>query len=180
MTIYYIHGVCQRQKLIDFPHLLEELDNEKNKDVNISKLKAGSQICIYWICKYCKNSYKRCPNLRTRNNCSCPNKECMLKKRSETNNKKFGWEPKYNLPERVIKERIVVEADGEEIWNDLPTELKLGKYQISSHGRLKNKKTQQISLVKPNSHGYVYCKLSIDDGSATCSCCQNIHIKSRE
>ena len=152
------------KKLIDFPHLLEDLDNERNKDIDISLLQAGSNIGIYWICSYCNNSYKRCPNQRTRNNSGCPKKECMLKKRSETNNKKFGWKPKYNLPERVVKERNIIEDD-DEIWKDLPSDLKLNKYQVSSHGRLKNKKTQKVSCAKPNLHGYVYCQLSLDDSS---------------
>ena len=151
--------------LADFPHLLEELDNERTKDIDISKLKAGSNIGIYWICDYCKDSYKRCPNQRTRNNCACPNRKCMLKKRSETNNKKFGWEPKYDLPERIVKERDVVENDGEEIWKDFPSELKLGKYQVSSIGRIKNIETQYVFNRKPNMSGYIQTQILLDDNT---------------
>lgn len=153
------------KKLTDFPHLLKDLDNEKNKDIDINKLKAGSNIGINWICSYCNETYKRCPNHRTRDNSACPKRECMLKKRSKTNNEKFGWEPKYDLPVRVVKERNIVEDDGEEIWKDLPPELKLNRYKISSHGRLKNKRTQNISLLHPNMVGYIYNRLCLDDNS---------------
>ncbi len=151
--------------LTDFPHLLEELDNEKNKDIDISELQAGSNRDIYWICNYCNDSYPRCPNHRTRLNCACPKRECMLKKRSQTNNEKFGWEPKYHLPERVVKEREKKEDNGEEIWKDLPPELKLSKYQVSSYGRIKKIGTQYIFNGKPHITGYVRTNLLLDDGT---------------
>lgn len=151
--------------LIDFPHLLKELDNEKNKDIDISELQAGSNIDIHWICNYCNDSYLRCPNHRTRNNSGCPKRECMLKKRSQTNHEKFGWEAKYDLPKRVVKERDIKEDDGEEIWKDLPPELKLSKYQVSSHGRLKNIKTKHIYKNTARPDGYIYHKLFLDDNS---------------
>ncbi len=34
--------------LTEFPHLLKELDNERNGDIDISKLHAGSNTDIYW------------------------------------------------------------------------------------------------------------------------------------
>ena len=158
-------GSVKGKLLIEFPHLLQELDNEKNKEIDISELQAGSNVDIYWICNYCNDSYKRCPNHRTRNNSGCPKRDCMLKKRSQTNNERFGWEPKYHLPQRVVKERDVKGDDGEEIWKDLPPELKLSKYQVSSQGRLKNKQTQRIFKVKPHIHGYISKRLILDDNS---------------
>lgn len=153
------------KKLTDFPHLIEELDKDKNKDIDINSLKAGSNIVLHWICKYCKDSYERCPNKRTRANESCPKRECMLLKRSATNNERFGWEAKYHLPDRVIKERVVVKYSGEEVWKNIPSDLKLSRYQVSSKGRLRNVKTQRILEVKPQSHGYICSALVCDDTS---------------
>jgi hypothetical protein len=154
--------------LIDFPHLLNELDNERNTDIDISKLKAGSNLDIYWICNYCNDSYLRCPNQRTSRNSGCPKRECMLRKRSQTNNDKFGWEAKYQFPKRVVKERNILEDNGEEIWKDLPPEIKLSKYQVSSYGRMKNKQTQNIFKVKPRPDGYISKQLILDDDRITC------------
>ena len=137
--------------LSEFHDIIKEIDLTHHKDLNVSKIQAGSnKIVLNWICIYCKKSYKRNINSRIRNNCCCPKKECMLLKRSKTNNENWGWTPKYHLNKRVINKKEIPEPSENdiEIWKDLPQEFLLSKYQISNLGRIKNKKTQYILTQK--------------------------------
>ncbi len=124
------------------------------------------------MCVYCKETYKRNVNSRVRSNCCCPKKECMLLKRSKTNNENFGWIPRYHSPKRDVPIKKVPEpAENDlEAWKDLPIELLLSRYEISNLGRLKNKK-QLVLTQKPGLNGYVSNSLYLDDG--IWSCCES-------
>ena len=91
--------------LSEFPDIIKEIDLTKHENLNVSEIKAGSNIIFNWICIYCKETYERNINSRIRSNCCCPKKECMLLKRSKTNNEKFGWTPKYKITKRIINEK---------------------------------------------------------------------------
>ena len=153
--------------LSEFPHIIKEIDLTKHVDLDTSKIQAGSnKIILNWICIYCKESYKRNVNSRIRTNCCCPKRECMLLKRSKTNNENFGWEPKYHLDKRVIIDKKEIPELSEkdvEIWKDLPQELLLSKYQVSNLGKIKNKRTQYILTQNPRKDGYISNNLLLDD-----------------
>ena len=155
--------------LSEFPNIVKEIDLTKHVDLDTSKIQAGSnKIILNWICIYCKESYKRNINSRIRSNNCCPKKECMLLKRSKTNNETFGWEPKYHLDKRVIinkKEIPELNENDEEIWKDLPQELLLSKYQVSNLGRIKNKRTEYILTQNPRKDGYVSNSLFLDNNT---------------
>lgn len=60
-------------KLIEHsPHLLEEWDYEKNKDIDINKITHGSKKKIWWECIKEKHSWDASPNERTNNKTGCP------------------------------------------------------------------------------------------------------------
>lgn len=50
------------------------------------------------------------------------------------------------------------------IWKDLPSSMKLSKYQISTYGQVRNKITQKILNYAANEMGYIRVKLYRDDG----------------
>lgn len=156
--------------LSDFPDIVKEIDLVKHIDLDVSKIQAGSnKLILNWICIYCKETYQRNINSKIRNNSCCPKKECMLLKRSKTNNEKFGWTPKYNLDKRIIIDKKIIPKSSEndiEIWKDLPPELLLSKYQISNLGRIKNKRTQYILTQNPRKDGYISCGLFLDDNKS--------------
>lgn len=52
----------------------------------------------------------------------------------------------------------------EEEWRDIAIELGFSRYQVSSLGRLRNKKTMRISQAKPNQGGYIRVALVHDSG----------------
>jgi hypothetical protein len=154
--------------LSDFPNIVREIDLNKHTDIDVSKIQAGSNKILNWICIFCKEGYQRNVNSRVRSNCCCPKKECILLKRSKTNNEKFGWTPKYNLDKRVITSKKEIPEPSEndiEIWKDLPPELLLSKYQVSNLGRIKNKRTQYILTQNPRKDGYISNSLSYDDNT---------------
>lgn len=155
--------------LSDFPEIVKEIDIGKHTGLNISKIQAGSnKIVLYWICQYCGESYERNINSRIRGNSCCPKRECMLSKRSKTNNDNFGWTPKYQIPKRVVKEKQIIPEPSEddiEVWKDLPNDLMLSKYEISTLGNLRNKRTQYILSNKPRKDGYITRNLFLDDDS---------------
>ena len=154
--------------LSDFPDIVKEIDTTKHKDLDFSKIQAGSnKIVLNWICIYCKESYKSNINKRTRGS-ACSKNECMLLKRSKTNNDKFGWVPKYNIDKRIIldKKNILEPFKNDiEEWRDLPHELLLSKYQISNLGRLKNTRSEYILSQHPRKDGYVSNTLFLDDNT---------------
>lgn len=156
--------------LSEFPNIIKEIDLTKHVDLDTSKIQAGSnKIILNWICIYCKESYKRNVNSRIRTNSCCPKRECMLLKRSKTNNENFGWEPKYHLDKRVIIDKKEIPEPNEndvEIWNDLPQELLLSKYQVSNLGRIKNKRTQYILTQNPRKDGYIRNNFLLDDNTS--------------
>jgi hypothetical protein len=53
--------------------------------------------------------------------------------------------------------------DDPEEWRNLPENLLLSKYQVSSLGRIKNVKSGHILSTKSNKGGYVCCTLFLDD-----------------
>lgn len=53
----------------------------------------------------------------------------------------------------------------QEEWRQLPVELQLSKYQVSSLGRIKNIGTEHILSTKPNNYGYVCCNLYLDNNT---------------
>ncbi len=56
-----------------------------------------------------------------------------------------------------------------ETWKDIPKEQKLSRYQISSEGRLKNKRSSYILNPKPNKDtGYISATIKTDDGKQRC------------
>jgi hypothetical protein len=154
--------------LSDFPEIVAQLDLSKHKDIDCSEIKAGSNQKLNWICEYCNENYLRNPNERVKRLSGCPKKECMLLKRSKTNNERFGWTPKYDLSKREITENkinTIQELSIEDIeeWSDIPEELLLSKYKISSLGRIKNKQTRRILSIKPVSDGYIRTNLSLNN-----------------
>jgi hypothetical protein len=162
-------GSVKGKFLSDFPDIVKEIDLTKHKDLDISKIQAGSnQVILNWICIYCKESYQRNINQRTRGSSACPKNECMLLKRSKTNNEKFGWTPKYKLDKGIVldKKEILEPSENDiEEWREIPTELLLSKYQISNLGRIKNKRTQYILSQNPRKDGYVSNTLFLDDNT---------------
>jgi len=155
--------------LSEFPNIVKEIDLTKHVDLDTSKIQAGSnKIILNWICIYCKESYKRNVKSRIRTNSCCPKRECVLLKRSKTNNENFGWEPKYHLNKRVVIDKKEIQEPNEkdiEIWKDLPQDLLLSKYQVSNLGRIKNKRTQYILTQNPRKDGYVSNSLLLDDNT---------------
>ena len=145
--------------LSEFPNIVKQIDFNYHKDLDVSKVQAGSnKIVLNWICIYCKESYKRNINSRVRNNSCCPENECMLLKRSNTNNINLGWTPKYNLDKRIIvnKREVLEPSENDiEIWKELPQYLLLSKYQISNLGRIRNKRTQYTLSENPRLEGYI-------------------------
>ena len=163
--------------LCEFPELVSELDLRYHKNLDVSKIKAGSNTKLNWVCKICNETYLRYPNHRTRDNSACPKRECVLIKRTNTNSDKFGWEPKYHLPKRepVIKKEVPEPSDSDvEIWKEIPKEMALSKYLISSLGRIKNKRMNHIHSQKPQSNGYDKKTLYIDNGKNKCFCIHRI------
>jgi HNH endonuclease/NUMOD4 motif len=53
--------------------------------------------------------------------------------------------------------------DDPEEWRNLPKNLQLSKYQVSSLGRIKNVKSGHILSSKPRKDGYIGCSLYLDD-----------------
>ena len=153
--------------LSEFPDIVKELDLIKHVNLDTSKIRAGSSKILNWICIYCKESYKRNMNSRIGKNNCCPKKECMLLKRSKTNNEKFGWVPKYHLDQRIaVKKEIPEQLENDiEIWKDLPNELLLSKYQISNLGKIKNKRTEYILTQTPRKDGYISNYLRLDNNT---------------
>lgn len=155
--------------LSEFPNIIKEIDLTKHVDLDTSKIQAGSnKIILNWICIYCKESYKRNVNSRIRTNSCCPKRECMLLKRSKTNNENFGWEPKYHLDKRdIIDKKEIPEPSEKDIenWKDLPQDLLLSKYQVSNLGKIKNKRTQYILTQNPRKDGYISNNLLLDDNT---------------
>lgn len=150
--------------LSDFPEIVKHIDMSKHINLDTSKIQAGSnKIILNWICVYCKESYKRNVNQTVSGSC-CPNKECIMLKRTKTNNERFGWNPRIN--KRMVKERREVQPKNDndiEIWKDLPSELLMSKYQVSNLGRIKNKKTQYILTQNPRPDGYIRNSLHLDN-----------------
>lgn len=155
--------------LSEFHDIVKEIDLSKHKELDISKIRAGSnKIVLDWICIYCKESYKRNINSRIRTNSCCPKKECILLKRSKTNYENLGWIPKYQIPKRIIVDKIRIPEPSKndiEEWRDLPEVLMLSKYQISNLGRIKNKRTQYILTQNPRKDGYIQNFLFLDNNA---------------
>ena len=153
--------------LTDFPEIVKDLDLSQHKDLDLSKIQAGSnKIILNWICNYCKEIYQENVNHRCGSNCACPKKECMLLKRSKTNNENFGWSPRYQEPKRIVIEKQIVPEPSEkdiEEWRELPADLLLSKYQISNLGKIRNKKNNYVLSQKPRSDGYVANGLFLDN-----------------
>lgn len=57
-----------------------------------------------------------------------------------------------------------------EEWRDLPEELMLSKYEISTLGNLRNKKTQYVLSNKPRKDGYVSGTLFLDNSTNKTFC----------
>jgi len=153
--------------LSEYPELVSELDLLHKDDLEVYKIKAGSNTKLKWVCQICKESYLRCPNYRTRGGSACPKKECMLIKRSKTNNTKFGWKPKYRIPKRIptINPNIPEPSEKDvEVWRSVSEKLGLSKYYVSSLGRIKNKKSGYIHASKPQCNGYIHKSLRTDIG----------------
>lgn len=174
--------VSVKGKFLDeFPDIVAELDLSVHPNLDVSKIPAGSNTLLNWICVICKESYKRYPNHRTRDNTSCPKKECMLIKRSETNYKKFGWNAKYHIPERkpIVKREVPLPIEDDiEIWKDVPEVFNLrNKYEISSLGKLRNKTTNKLLSLKPNCDGYVKKTLRLNNNKLKSFYCHIIVAK---
>ena len=67
-----------------YPHLKNEWDFKKNKEINHNEISHGSSK-VWWLCK--KHSWKAVVNNRGRNKTSCP--FCTNKKAGEDNNLKI-------------------------------------------------------------------------------------------
>ncbi len=50
-----------------------------------------------------------------------------------------------------------------EIWKDLPQKINLSRYEVSSLGRIRNKKSGYVSKRKPKPSGYIQITLTRDD-----------------
>lgn len=156
--------------LSDFPEIAKEIDFSKHPEIDISKIKAGSdKTIINWICVICKESYQRNVHSKiSRGNC-CPKKECLQIRREKTNNELYGWKPKYNtrVKRNIGKRRTVPEPSENDIeeWKDLPKELNVSNYQVSNLGKIKNKKTNYIFLFGKYKREYRNCDLITDNGS---------------
>ena len=50
-----------------------------------------------------------------------------------------------------------------ETWSDLPLNLELSRYEVSTHGRLRNKRTNYMFKLKPTLAGYIQVGLKRDD-----------------
>lgn len=51
----------------------------------------------------------------------------------------------------------------DEVWHDIPGDLKLSRYEVSNTGKVRNKKSGYILNVKPKKTGYVNVTLTNDD-----------------
>lgn len=149
--------------LQDYPELVKEL---KDKDLDPSTISSGSSKNLTWICVICNESYERFPYDRIRRNTACPKTLCMLQRR----NPNFDIEA-YNEKKRrdAIESRIDTipersDSDIEE-WRDLPQEMQLSKYQISSLGRIKNKDTNIVRNPKTTNDGYIRSGFILDDNT---------------
>lgn len=159
--------------LSDFPNIIKHLDMSKHKDINPSTIQAGSnKVVLNWICEHCKESYERNINHKVQGVC-CPKSECMLLKRSKTNNEQFGWLPKYHIPKRVVTKKPDIPEPSKndmEEWKELPNELLLSKYEVSSLGNIRSKKDGYVLSIKPRKDGYVCNRLILDSGKGRSVC----------
>lgn len=65
---------CGKCKLIirESPHLIDEWNFDRNKDIDINKITIGSMIKVWWICKKCKHNWKASICNRAKKNTGCP------------------------------------------------------------------------------------------------------------
>ena len=155
--------------LSEYPDIVKDIDTSIHVNLDTTKIKAGSnKIVLYWVCQYCKESYKRNINHRVRNNCMCPKKECMLLKRTKTNNEQFGWNPRpVKIEEPDTKNYNIVMSTSIEEWKDLPNKISSSKYEISNKGNLRNKQTKELLSNKARSDGYIRNTIFLDNKSTT-------------
>lgn len=162
-------------KLKDFPDVAKSLSKIAHPDADISMIQAGSNKKYWWTCDYCEKDYERCVNSRCSQNTSSACQECMLLKRTQTNFERLGWRSRLDDPKRISGEKRTVpeptpdDFENEE-WKDLPADLLLSRYQISSMGSLKNKTTGYISQANPGCSGYIARPIINDAGQRKHHC----------
>lgn len=155
--------------LIAFPEITAQIDNSKHPNIDFSIIPAGSNKPLDWICDNCNDSYSMIPNHRTRRGSGCPKLTCKFLKRSITNKEKFGWNSHLHEPKKIeVEPRIIPEHSeiDEEIWKDLPIDLFLSNYQVSSVGRFRNKSTNIIALISIRRDGYIAKSFINDKGES--------------
>ena len=131
--------------LSDFPHFVEELVNEEDKE-RAPSIQAGSNTPLSWKCVRCNDTYDMYPNHRCRNGSSCPKEACRMARRHETNAKRHGWK-KDTKSKRQIRARREIPApssDDEEEWRSPPAEMKIDQWEVSSLGRIRQKRNGKI------------------------------------
>jgi hypothetical protein len=134
--------------LTDFPEIVKNLDLSQHKDLDLSKIQAGSNKILSWLCNYCNKPYQKKISEKITRNICCSNKECIsLKKKNN---------------QEIIKNNTKQEQEQEE-WRDLPVELLLSKYQISNLGKIRNKTNNYILTQKPRLSGYIQNGLFLDN-----------------
>ncbi len=143
--------------LSDFPVVVACLDTERHPDVNTSEVQAGTNKKYWWKYNCCNDTYEISIITMCQQNKSRSCKKCEIEKKIRNKIQST----------RIPNERRSVPQAGEndiEEWKDLPAEQLLSNYQISTLGRMKNKKTGYISQIKANSAGYVNRGIRNDDG----------------
>lgn len=137
--------------LSDFPDILQYLVSE----ISASNTKAGSGKVLEWKCEFCGFHYHKSVRSRCSWGTGCTKIDCKRKR--------YKWAiPDVKPP---IERRLVPRPsdNDDEAWSELPTELKLDRWQISNLGRLRLKRTGRIQKRKPLPDGYIQSKFYLTD-----------------
>ncbi len=138
------------KRLSDFPSICNEIDQNHHHDLDCLKITAGSQKTkLYWICKYCKESYIRSVYSRIVGSNTCPQKLCIKSRVKESNASKVILEPNTQ----------------DEIWKELPSTILLSKYEVSNKGNIRSKRTKLNLSTIPRSDGYIGRTFSLDNNT---------------
>jgi hypothetical protein len=155
------------KKLSDFPELIQELNFNVHINLDTESIQAGSNKKLSWICQLCNKTYQRCPNQRVSGS-ACNERDCILKKRSKTNSERYGWKSHYDKEKKESIIRVIPEIINNdiEIRKDLPIDMQMSKYQVSSFGRIKNKHKNYIFHPKKRRDGYISSSFVLDDNTS--------------
>lgn len=151
--------------LSDFPDICKEIDFSIHTDIDINSIVAGGGTIINWICKYCHNTYKKSVDKRIGDDLMCPNRNCITMRKLEKikeNNKNDVIKPVDEIKRRIVPEQSKNDV---EIWKELPEELNLSRYEVSSLGNLRNKDTKYVHSNTSNNNAYIRKTLYKDDNS---------------